>query len=229
MIRSLRLVNFKNFADETLKVGPFTVIVGANASGKSNIRDALRFLHGIGRGYTLAEILGGKYGVGAYVEWIGIRGAMGEIARLGQEGFSITLESRTEEESLSYIVEAEYNEFRSSAFRVSHEELRDGNKTVYIGRGLHETIWVDSAKGLERGDPVGQPFRSEQPALLQETAMLGEKRYIDDQSVSKMQSILGGIRFLDLVPDRLREPTFPGQNVLGDRGGEPTVGPGSNL
>ena len=62
MITSLRLVDFKNFADETLKLGPFTIIVGANASGKSNIRDAFRFLHGIGRGYTLAEIiLGGKY------------------------------------------------------------------------------------------------------------------------------------------------------------------------
>ena len=45
------MVNFKNFADETLRVGPFTVIIGANASGKSNIRDAFRFLHGIGRGY----------------------------------------------------------------------------------------------------------------------------------------------------------------------------------
>ena len=43
MITSIRLVNFKNFADETLRVGPFTVIVGANASGKSNIRDAFRF------------------------------------------------------------------------------------------------------------------------------------------------------------------------------------------
>ena len=52
MITSIRLVNFKNFADETLRVGPFTVIVGANASGKSNIRDAFRFLCGIGRGYT---------------------------------------------------------------------------------------------------------------------------------------------------------------------------------
>ena len=45
MITSLRLVNFKNFADETLHLGPFTLIVGANASGKSNIRDAFRFLH----------------------------------------------------------------------------------------------------------------------------------------------------------------------------------------
>ena len=60
MITSLRLVDFKNFADETLRAGPFTVIVGTNASGKSNIRDAFRILHGIGRGYTLAEIIGGK-------------------------------------------------------------------------------------------------------------------------------------------------------------------------
>ena len=58
VITNLRLTNFKNFADERLAVGPFTVIVGANASGKSNIRDAFRFLHGVGRGYTLAETVG---------------------------------------------------------------------------------------------------------------------------------------------------------------------------
>ena len=69
MITSIRLVNFKNFADETLRVGPFTVIVGANASGKSNIRDAFRFLHGIGRGYTLPDVIGGRYGAGGHVEW----------------------------------------------------------------------------------------------------------------------------------------------------------------
>ena len=84
MITSLRLRNFKNFADETLKLGPFTVIVGANASGKSNIRDAFRFLHGIGRGYSLPEIMGGKMGAGGYFEWDGIRGAPNEVTRLGQ-------------------------------------------------------------------------------------------------------------------------------------------------
>ena len=65
MISSFKLINFKNFANEQLRVGPFTVIVGANASGKSNIRDAFRILHGIGRGYTLSEIIGGKYGTSA--------------------------------------------------------------------------------------------------------------------------------------------------------------------
>ena len=62
MITSIRMVNFKNFVDETLRLGPFTVVVGTNASGKSNIRDAFRILHGIGRGYTLMEVVGGKWG-----------------------------------------------------------------------------------------------------------------------------------------------------------------------
>ena len=91
MITSIRLVNFKNFADETLRVGPFTVIVGANASGKSNIRDVFRFLHGIGRGYTLAEIIGGKYGPGGQCEWEPIRGAPNEIARLDRSAVSSRL------------------------------------------------------------------------------------------------------------------------------------------
>ena len=60
MIKSVRMVNFKTFADETLLLGPFTVIVGANASGKSNIRDAFRFLHGIGRGVHAGGDTGGE-------------------------------------------------------------------------------------------------------------------------------------------------------------------------
>ena len=60
MIASLELENFKNFACETLHAGAFTAIVGLNASDKSNVRDAFRFPHGIGRCYTLAEIVGGS-------------------------------------------------------------------------------------------------------------------------------------------------------------------------
>ena len=123
MITSLRLVNFKNFADETLRLGPFTVIVGANASGKSNIRDAFRFLHGIGRGYTLAEALGGKYGVGGQKEWAGIRGAMNEIIRFGHSQFSIelhvTFALADESQQIRYLVEV-----GEDYLRLSHVQNR---------------------------------------------------------------------------------------------------------
>ena len=217
MINSVRMVNFKNFADETLKLGPFTVIVGANASGKSNIRDAFRFLHGIGRGYTLAEILGGKYGPGGQREWAGIRGGTNEIIRYGNSEFSINLQANTENKGWNYTIEAEYDDFRSGGFRATHEELSVAGKIVYRGRAVLDTMRVDSPKVQEMGDPVGQPYRSEQPALLQ-YPMYGEDRLIEDNPVKKMQSILTGIHFLDLVPERIREPAFPGHSTLGDGG-----------
>ena len=133
MITSLRLVDFKNFADETLRAGPFTVIVGANASGKSNIRDAFRFLHGIGRGYTLAEIIGGKYGAGGQVEWAPIRGAASEIIRFEQSGFSLRVELKLGKTlrgklklgktRIRYSIEVEYDEDSRSGFRVMGEAL----------------------------------------------------------------------------------------------------------
>lgn len=56
MIKRLHLESFKNFTDASLDVGPLTLLVGTNAAGKSNVRDAFRVLHGIARRYTLADV-----------------------------------------------------------------------------------------------------------------------------------------------------------------------------
>lgn len=89
MIKKLRLERFKNFAEAEIALGPLTILIGANASGKSNLRDAFRFLHGIGRGYTFAEILGEKYGPGGELVWKGIRGGPREIAYHNAETFAL--------------------------------------------------------------------------------------------------------------------------------------------
>ncbi len=93
MIESLRLERFKNFKDATLRLGPLTVLIGANASGKSNIRDAFRFLHGIGRGYSLAEILGEKYAGGERI-WSGIRGGTQETAYFGSDTLALGVKAK---------------------------------------------------------------------------------------------------------------------------------------
>ena len=92
MITSLQLHSFKNFDSESLRVGPFTLIVGTNASGKSNIRDAFRFLHSIGQSYTVSEIIAGKFGAGGQVEWEPIRGVPREIAILERQVFGLGLD-----------------------------------------------------------------------------------------------------------------------------------------
>src|SRR5271170_5012562 len=99
MITKLKLTNFKNFRQAEITLGPFSVLVGVNAGGKSNVRDALRFLHGVARGYNLAEIIGGKYGDGGQLVWNGIRGGTSEICLHGKQEFTlgVDFEHRIEE------------------------------------------------------------------------------------------------------------------------------------
>ena len=44
MITKLRLKNWKSFKDSTVYIDPLTILIGVNASGKSNVLDALDFV-----------------------------------------------------------------------------------------------------------------------------------------------------------------------------------------
>ena len=220
MITSIRLKNFKNFADETLRLGPFTVIVGANASGKSNIRDAFRFLHGIGRGYALADIVGGKYGAGGQKEREKIRGAIKEIVRFGQHSFSIATEFKGIYGTFErYTIGVGTGGDDDSGFRVREEELhttKHGKPHTCSLEGDGEPFLLRMAERRSNINPVSSLApRSDRsvPAHphIERVAMV-------------VAVVFHCIRFLDPVPDRVRQPSPPRHNVLGD-GGEnlPTV------
>ena len=233
MIKSIRLVNFKNFADETLRVGPFTIIVGANASGKSNIRDAFRFLNGIGYGYTLAEIIGGKYGPGGQRRWEPIRGAANEIIRFGQEMFSIEVEMERDHgiapfEKAQYMVEVSLNKRKSGEFEIKREKLIVESETFYIAHNDGENLRVRGAWNREQEEILLESNR----AVLRQ---LGE-HLLQDKAVSKKVPVkfismvglinytLSDMYFPELSPDRMREPSLPGAEMLGDFGENlPTV------
>lgn len=74
MISELKIRNFKSLESVDLKLGHLNLLVGANASGKSNFLDALRFLQGVGNGFTIDEILDGKPSSATSLRWDGIRG-----------------------------------------------------------------------------------------------------------------------------------------------------------
>ena len=257
MLTSLRLRNFKNFADETLRLGPFTVIVGANASGKSNIRDALRFLHGVGRGYTLADVLGGKYGAGGQVEWEEIRGAPAEVIRHGQDHVRVDVDvanapcdadPRADLPSgLSYSIGIGVAEASDSMFRVLREELRSyytmdwgrlgrrrrstpvytsdppqPDRVAFQDDEHHLLLRMAKAKRQKKyGHRVA--VRPDQPALTQ---IEGHKPVLrtHKESARDVAARLADMRFLEPSPRQMRNPAFPGQTTLGDRGENlPTV------
>ena len=248
MITEIRLKDFKNFADETLPVGPFTVIVGANASGKSNLRDAFRFLHGIGRGYTLAEIIGGKYGAGGQVEWEPIRGAANELVRFGRKTLSIGITAKlasVPDPPLEHFYRIGARLEEEGGFRVESEELgEESDKIASIIYQYSQYIYTthppppdpvreqdDDAHLLLRMAKTGKQrkfghrieVRWDQPALTQLQGVRHVVRAHKDRA-RELADLLGHCRFLDPTPDLMRKPAFPGQVALGDSGENlPTV------
>ena len=57
---SLRLHPFKSYLDAALTFEPLTIIIGRNASGKSNALDALEFLSRVARGLDIRDSLDGR-------------------------------------------------------------------------------------------------------------------------------------------------------------------------
>lgn len=57
MLTRIEISGFKSFTDFAVDFAPLTVIAGANASGKSNLLDALRVLKGLAEGRNLAETI----------------------------------------------------------------------------------------------------------------------------------------------------------------------------
>jgi len=124
MLTAVDLKSFKSFDEAELNLGPLTVIIGANASGKSNIRDGFRFLHGVGRGYSLADIIGGKYGAGGQVEWMPIRGFGTEILRFGSDEFTIAVSLRVDRRLVTYsLTVARVDASQNGGFRIVRERL----------------------------------------------------------------------------------------------------------
>ena len=240
MFTALRLERFKSFKDAELKLGPFTVLIGANASGKSNIRDAFRFLHGIGRGYSLAEIIGEKYGEGGERVWTGIRGGTPEIAFAGGSSFALevqehlefpsgplppfTTKQEYETRKFDYRIEVKVDRKRAIPL-VAGEHFRDersGDQLVGMVRN-HELqvhlVSPDSRRSKVLALPIDRPFIHHLPSI---GTNLKQDYYTLNISLNLyifilIKSILG-MRFFDWSLDALRQPSLPGQEVLADNG-----------
>lgn len=235
MLIGIKLINFKNFQDTTIILGPLTLLVGTNAAGKSNIRDACRFLHGIARGYSIAEILGEKYIEGGVLQWRGIRGGTREITFAGRSSFELevifTIKDKTEERILAYWIQIEADRLGKPA-RVIGESL-----TELIGindRNQSQLIFDSHPKEncLRQHDPLYLNVRvhkkgsSQDPtfSFWNQCPIIGQIIEHSDVSQSVRETArlaikaFTSMRFLDLSPEAMRIPSLPGQTILGDRG-----------
>ena len=210
------------------------MLVGTNASGKSNVRDAVRVLHAIGRGYRLGEVFGEKHGESGERQWTGIRGGTQEAAFHGEEEFGIEVDlglvlPRGEQtKTVTYQINIDTGKRESSSSetpRVVKEQLEvngysdpifdshpNGVKLGWDREHIRAEIRKPGRGAHRRGQ-----FLNSRPILTQ---MLRHEKVVDSQAkiVERVVDALERMRFLDLSPTAMREPSVPGQTVLGDRG-----------
>ena len=83
MLKKLILENWKNFRYAELPIDPLTVLIGTNASGKSNVIDALEFLRRTVTGKDLRSALSGDSTLPS------IRGGVEWAARKSKQSFQL--------------------------------------------------------------------------------------------------------------------------------------------
>lgn len=116
MIKEIQLKDWKSFVDSTLYIDPLTIIIGANASGKSNTLDALLFLRRVALGAGIFQAINGD------VNLPPIRGGIEWICHKPAKKFSlvVTVQSDNENQDYRYQLEVQVNGVKAE---VVHEEL----------------------------------------------------------------------------------------------------------
>lgn len=196
MITELRLRNWKSFSDATLFIDPITVIIGTNASGKSNIFDALKLLSALASPVDIMDIAKN------------VRGGAEGIIRRGEQlcNLTITMEGDKSKEQLIFDVALALDERRN--IYIKDESLilatTKKNLVMFERKELDEmNKSLVSVALYTEGKPRYQNF-SAKTSVLSQIEYVNCVRRIKD-SVLAVVDNLKKIRMSNPIPERMRD------------------------
>ncbi len=196
MITELRLRNWKSFFDATLFIDPITVIIGTNASGKSNIFDALKLLSALASPIDIMDIAKN------------VRGGAEGIIRRGEQmcNLTITMEGDKSSEQLIYEVALAFDEQRN--IYIKDESLilatTKKNLVMFERKELDEmNKSLVSVALYTEGKPRYQNF-SAKTSVLSQIEYVNCVRRIKDSTLIVVNN-LRKIRLSNPIPERMRD------------------------
>ena len=220
MLATFTFSNFKSFREAQLPLGPLTVLIGANAAGKSNAIEALRLLSWLAQGQKLSSI---QYAVNSADRVV--RGRIDDLCHRGQNLFGlgcVTDDSHWNRLMMQISI-------REGELHISAEKIDELNATVPLydmdqaSKGLSTDAGV-AYNNFARGGNKPHVTVSDQMAVFAqlESAVRFESSHKKAQETipevaKRFQSLLSNILFLDPVPARMREYSFTNdKRLLGD-------------
>ena len=207
MITELRLRNWKSFFDATLFIDPITVIIGTNASGKSNIFDALKLLSALASPIDIMDIAKN------------VRGGAEGIIRRGEQmcNLTITMEGDKSSEQLIYEVALTFDEQRN--IYIKDESLilatTKKNLVMFERKELDEmNKSLVSVALYTEGKPRYQNF-SAKTSVLSQIEYVNCVRRIKDSTLTVVNN-LRKIRLSNPIPERMRDFAPLSKNIAED-------------
>jgi predicted ATPase len=217
MLTAITLENFKSYRQARLLLAPLTVLIGANASGKSNAIEGMRLLSWLAQGQRLSAIqhavqsgdrvvrgtiddlpfeCGGAFGLGAeadQAEWS--RLSMTLTRRV--DGLHITAETLTQEsEALPLYTLDQPSHDRGSDAGVAYNNFARGRNKPHITCSDQAAIFTQLSS----------------PATFDAAHKASRERI--PPAVRQLEQWLSAMLFLDPVPARMRDYAFPSDSVL---------------
>lgn len=219
MLTAITLENFKSYRSARLPLAPLTVLIGANASGKSNAVEAMRLLSWLAQGQKLSAI---RYAIhdGEQV----VRGKVQDLAYCEGDSFSIGCETDHDDfNRLSMTVS-----LREDGLHLAGEQVAGIRLPLYdldqpsTGPSTDVRVAYDN---FSRGGKKPHVVCSDQMAIftqLTSPATFDAKHRKSRETIPKIarayEASLGSMLFLDPVPARMRDYSFPGEHRLNGDG-----------
>lgn len=208
-ITSLRIPAFKSVREGNIHLGPLTLLVGRNGSGKSNVLDALAVLAALASGTHIRDALDGTR------QGPLVRGGSEGCAPVGENEFSLGctvsalgsdyhLDVRVSVRPSAQIVSERLWTIRSSGSKRGQERDLLVSDDPQAGSGDLVARWDNEKRGLN--PPVTfratQLLTSQISTRVPATSDAGRKLHrISDEVLSALR----GVFILDPVPHRMRE------------------------
>ena len=175
-------IDFKGFKDVSIKlIRPFTLLIGPNGSGKTNVIEAIELLSFVARGQPLYEIAD----VGRTETGLQIRGGLQACGRTGRDTFTLGFESSPLAYSLQICTKPHP--------QILKEELKFDDRVIY--ETLPKNPESPSRDLTVKYDNFVRGGRKPQTAASSEHSILSQYREI----AQKNRNIKTGIMLVDKV------------------------------
>lgn len=217
MLTAITLDNFKSYRKARLPLAELTVLIGANASGKSNLLEGLRLLSWLAQGHKLSSL-----SFASQADEQLIRGTMRDLGYQGIEKFGLGVQTSANE----------WNQFsleitrRPDGLYISQERLTHDGSTVALyevdqptrGHGTDIKVLYNN---FEQGKSQPIVTCTDQMAIFSQLTSPAtfaeshaESKTVIPQTTRDLESWLSAVLFLDPEPAQMRSYAFPVEKKL---------------